>query len=162
MTRPPTDPAAEIRAIARLGTPELRLRYEAAVGKPTRSSNGAWLRQVVARHAAAEVLRGTRGPERRRIRRALQDVLAGKGAPKKPGFVTHDPRIPPVGSVLRRRHAGQEIEVSVTRTGFRFCGRHYPSLTAIAREVTGARWNGFLWFGLTGRKRGRRPRQGAA
>ena len=30
---------------------------------------------------------------------------------------------------------------------------HVPLASAIAREVTGARWNGLLWFGLTGRTR---------
>lgn len=38
--------------------------------------------------------------------------------------------------------------VKVLPAGFEFDGRHFPSLSAIAREVTGTRWNGFLFFGL--------------
>jgi len=33
--------------------------------------------------------------------------------------------------------------------GFEYDGRHYASLSALAREVTGQRWNGPLFFGLT-------------
>src|SRR2546427_5041462 len=36
--------------------------------------------------------------------------------------------------------------------GFEYEGRHYASLSALAREVTGQRWNGLLFFGLTKRE----------
>ena len=36
--------------------------------------------------------------------------------------------------------------------GFEFESRHYRSLSAIAREVTGTRWNGLLFFGLAERR----------
>jgi hypothetical protein len=32
--------------------------------------------------------------------------------------------------------------------GFRYEGRHYASLSAIATEATGTRWNGWAFFGL--------------
>ena len=51
--------------------------------------------------------------------------------------------------MLKKRHGDEVVEVKVTRTGFTFRGRVYRSLSAVAREVTGARWNGLLWFGLT-------------
>ena len=33
---------------------------------------------------------------------------------------------------------------------FEYEGRCYPSLTAVAKAVTGSHWNGMLFFGLTG------------
>lgn len=36
---------------------------------------------------------------------------------------------------------------------FEYEGRPYKSLSAIARAITGTRWNGWLFFGL--RKQGR-------
>ena len=33
--------------------------------------------------------------------------------------------------------------------GFEFDGEIYRSLSAIAQEVTGTKWNGFLFFSLT-------------
>jgi hypothetical protein len=58
----------------------------------------------------------------------------------------HDPRLPMAGTMLRRK--GQTILVEVLPKGFRYEGRQYPSLSNIAFEITGTRWNGFTFFGL--------------
>ena len=34
--------------------------------------------------------------------------------------------------------------------GFEFEDRRYQSLSAIAKDVTGSKWNGFLFFGIAG------------
>ena len=60
-----------------------------------------------------------------------------------------DRRIPKPGVVLSRRYHGQEIRVTVVEDGFEWNGRRFKSLSALAREVTGQRWNGLLFFGLT-------------
>jgi hypothetical protein len=39
--------------------------------------------------------------------------------------------------------------VKVLVDGFEFNGQIYRSLSAIAREVTGTKWNGFLFFNLS-------------
>ena len=39
--------------------------------------------------------------------------------------------------------------MEVLSKGFRFENRHYASLSAIAVAVTGTRWNGLAFFGLT-------------
>ena len=36
----------------------------------------------------------------------------------------------------------------VLEGGFEYDGTIYRSLSAIAREVTGTKWNGYLFFGL--------------
>jgi hypothetical protein len=36
----------------------------------------------------------------------------------------------------------------VLRDGYEFEGRKYKSLSAIARDITGTRWNGYRFFGL--------------
>lgn len=40
------------------------------------------------------------------------------------------------------------IEAIVEADGFRFEGRRYSSLSAIAEAATGTRWNGPRFFGL--------------
>jgi hypothetical protein len=42
--------------------------------------------------------------------------------------------------------------VKVLAEGFEFETRQYRSLSVIAREVTGTRWNGLLFFGLAERR----------
>lgn len=59
-----------------------------------------------------------------------------------------DIRVPPVGSMIRRPYKGRDLMVHVVEGGFELDGRRYRSLSAIAREVTGAHWNGLLFFGL--------------
>ena len=61
---------------------------------------------------------------------------------------TNDPRLPMVGTILRRSWKGQTILVEVLPKGFQYEGRQYPSLSNIAVEITGTRWNGFAFFGL--------------
>jgi Protein of unknown function (DUF2924) len=55
---------------------------------------------------------------------------------------------------LSRKYCEQTIFVKVLQDGFEYQGRHYRSLSAIARQVTGTRWNGLLFFGLTKRSQG--------
>ncbi len=67
-------------------------------------------------------------------------------APQRP----RDPRIPPAGTTLIRPYKGREIRVVVLDAGFRWEGREYRSLSALAAKVTGAASiNGPLWFRLT-------------
>ena len=63
-----------------------------------------------------------------------------------------DARLPASGSLLTRRLNERQIVVKVLAEGFEFESRHYRSLSAIAREVTGTRWNGLLFFGLAERR----------
>ena len=63
-----------------------------------------------------------------------------------------DRRLPPPGTLLTRRLDNRQIVVKVLEEGFEFETRRYGSLSAIAREVTGTRWNGLLFFGLAERR----------
>ena len=59
------------------------------------------------------------------------------------------------GAVLVREWNGRTYQVRVLEHGFCMDGRNYTSLTAIAKKITGAKWSGPRFFGLTG-KRGAR------
>jgi len=52
------------------------------------------------------------------------------------------------GSKLFREWHGELHEVLVLDKGFAWRGETYPSLSAIARAITGAHWNGWAFFGL--------------
>lgn len=55
---------------------------------------------------------------------------------------------PIAGTRLIREWQGIEHQVTVRIDGFEYQGRPYKSLSAIARAITGTRWNGPLFFGL--------------
>jgi hypothetical protein len=52
------------------------------------------------------------------------------------------------GARLVREWNGRTHSVTVQEEGFTYAGRSYRSLTAIAREITGAHWSGPRFFGL--------------
>ena len=64
-----------------------------------------------------------------------------------------DPRNPVAGTRLIREWNGVEHIITVLKDGFEWQGRKYKSLSGIAREITGVRWNGYRFFGLQVRPR---------
>lgn len=60
------------------------------------------------------------------------------------------------GARLVREWNGRTHTVTVQEEGFIYAGRSYRSLTAIAREITGAHWSGPRFFGLARRPIGQR------
>jgi len=55
---------------------------------------------------------------------------------------------PIAGTRLIREYQGAEHCVTVRVDGFEYLGRPYKSLSAIARAITGTRWNGWTFFGV--------------
>lgn len=56
---------------------------------------------------------------------------------------------PVPGTVLTRDYRGVEYRVVVTADSqYEFEGRLFPSLSMVAREITGTRWSGPVFFGL--------------
>ena len=63
-----------------------------------------------------------------------------------------DPRLPKAGTVVQRAWHGKTYEVTVGESDFTFKGASYRSLSALAKEITGAASiNGVAWWGLAPR-----------
>jgi len=75
---------------------------------------------------------------------AIADELEGK-APRRRSTLDNRPI---AGTRLVREWKGVEHSVTVRHEGFEYQGRPYQSLSAIARHITGTRWNGLVFFGL--------------
>jgi hypothetical protein len=84
---------------------------------------------------------------RRQLPRGFVASLETPTAPRR------DPRLPVAGSTLVRRYKGQDVRVVVLEDGFEWNGRRFDSLSEVALAVTGSKWNGWLFFGLTKRTR---------
>ncbi len=153
---------ARIVALRRLSAPELREEYLKAFGEPTQSRNKDWLfRQVAwqfqalaegglserAKRRASELARES--DVRPRSRQLLTPGLPLAAAPRivQVGPV-RDRKAPLPGTVLCRDYRGQNVVVRVLEDGFEWNGRVFGSLSAVAKAVTGAHWNGHLFFGL--------------
>jgi hypothetical protein len=64
------------------------------------------------------------------------------------------------GARLVREWRGRTHTVTVTEDGFEYSGTNYPSLTKIARKITGAHWSGPRFFGLQAKHKDRRGHHG--
>lgn len=105
--------------------------------------------------AKAEELRATAPGTRRKAAATAESPAAPTTAASKKD---RDPRLPKAGSTLEREYQGKRYKVIVHDSDFEYAGKRYNSLSTIAKEITGQVWNGFLYFGLTGRA----PKKGAA
>lgn len=77
-------------------------------------------------------------------RKAKAALSRANDTPVKPVAPSLQP-----GSRLLREWNGITHVVDVTETGFDWRGKNWRSLSAIAREITGAHWSGPRFFGLT-------------
>ena len=140
----------QIAALASKTTAELAADYATLFGRPARYRSPTWMRKRLAFKLQENALGGLT----RKARAALAELQADIQLPTAPRAEPERPRGElRVGSVLRREWRGQQIRVEMTSDGLVWDGRVFKSLSAVANEVTGSRWNGRLFFGLVERKK---------
>lgn len=154
------DMTTQLAGLRAMTVAQLRDRYRDVYGEPTRSRNKDYLRKKIAwriqelaegglskraLHRLAEL--ADDAPARRRWRgtgRREEGAAIDSTRPES----SRDPRLPDPGTVITRVHRGVEHKVTVLADGFEFAGTRFASLSRVAREITGTRWNGYLFFGL--------------
>lgn len=142
MTRRRSDQEEVAREIARLfalDRPACLDLWRATVGgAPPKHVSLTVLQKTLAYDVQAEAF-GDLPPK---ARRALEEVAAGKKS--------NAPAPIALGSQLVREWNGRVHEVEVLADGYAWKGLRFRSLSAVAREVTGARWSGPRFFGTKG------------
>ena len=123
-----------VAALAGLDLNALRAMWQEQFGLPPKLRSPDLLRHLLAWRLQAEVHGGLDRESRRKLARRGAVVPVGQHLG--------------LGAVLRRDWQGRRIEAVVEADGFRWEGKLYPSLSAVARAVTGSRWNGPRFFGL--------------
>jgi hypothetical protein len=122
---------AEISRLEDLGLDALRQAWSKGLGEPPKVASAEILRLMLAWRMQAELYGGLDEQTRRRLRQR----------PSQAGSL-------PVGSTIVRDWRGSRHEVAVTEEGFLFRGKVHRSLTAVATEITGVKWNGPKFFGV--------------
>ncbi len=56
------------------------------------------------------------------------------------------------GMKIIREWKGRVHSVTVTTTGFKYQNKDYTSLSKIASDITGSKWNGWVFFDLKNKK----------
>ncbi|MFD1985675.1 DUF2924 domain-containing protein [Mesorhizobium newzealandense] len=75
-------------------------------------------------------------------------ALAEDLEPRSGGRGIRSDNRPIAGTRLMRDWQGVEHCATVLADSYEYDGRPYKSLSAIARAITGTRWNGLIFFGL--------------
>lgn len=91
---------------------------------------------------------GLSAPYQARLEALIEDDDPPARRGRKPGRKVPRADRLLIGTRLMREWKGVAHEVTVVDGGFEYQGRLYRSLSAIARAITGTRWNGPLFFGL--------------
>ena len=84
---------------------------------------------------------------------ALAATKAKRSASPSQSPFAQDPRLPRPGSTITKEWRGRKLEVRVFADHFEFRGKPYRSLSRIACDLVGGSVNGFLFFGLTSRRK---------
>jgi len=106
------------------------------------------LLRAIAYRLQEEAYGGLSAKTRKKLDRAAQDVAAGRRVATPPR------KIKPGTRLLREWH-GVVHEVIALESSVLYREKNWPSLSAVAREITGARWSGPRFFGLKGKAHGR-------
>lgn len=128
----------EVAALGELPRKALAARWATAYGAPPAADISA---SLMRKALAWEIQAAVFGGHSAKTIRALKAVAKGGAAPKTAS----------AGTRLVREWNGATYEIEVLESGYRWRGETWRSLSAIAREITGTKWSGPRFFGLTKR-----------
>jgi hypothetical protein len=134
---------AELEQLPKTPIADLRERYrELYRAEPPKAFGPDLLRRSVAHRIQEQAYGGLPVATQRLLSQLVKAALA-----KPHGRLELPRRIKP-GSELVRSWNGKCHRVMVMADGFAYDGKEFASLSEIASEITGTRWNGPRFFGL--------------
>ena len=149
----------EVAALQRLSVGQLRQRFAELFGETTKASNRTWLVKRIAWRMQALAEGDLSERARQRAAELARDADLRLNPPQSKAHTTTqtppeavgipapvDQRLPPPGTILTRPYKGQLVQVQVLTEGFAYGGRVYPSLSAVAKTITGSHCNGYHFF----------------
>ena len=154
--------AKEVREMHKRTVRELRKQYADVFGEATNASNKDWLIKRIAWRMQSNIEGDISKRARNRASEIANDAdLRMSPPPDSPKpkaqprrtvsskvVITHDDRLPPPGSQLKRTYKRKLYICTVREDGFEYEGELFKSLTAVAKAITGQHCNGFAFFKL--------------
>lgn len=135
--RTDTSLAEKLKALETASTEELRTYWaELLGGEPPAGTRVGLMRSAIAYRIQAQV---------------YGDVRLGQALVREGGDNTGAAATASDGVRLIRSWQGELHEVQGVDDRFLYRGQTYRSLSAIARQITGTRWNGLTFFGVRDR-----------
>ena len=130
-----------IKGLSLMTAAQVKAEWHRVFGRPMPPALGVALmtRAIAARYQEQAFGGLTKAELRQLATQARKDQRHPRG--------TRAPTITP-GTWLSRAWHGEVHEVVVLESGYEHRGKRYSSLSAIARQITGAKWSGPRFFGL--------------
>ncbi len=141
---------AQVAALRSMPAPELRKQWQKLFDTPPPRYNRRFLESRLA-YRIQELAYGGLKPAAVARLEALGEQLDGGRITVRRQRADNRPM---AGTRLIREYQGIEHCATVLQDGYEWQGRPYKSLSAIARAITGTRWNGLVFFGLKNRRDG--------
>ncbi|MEW6767029.1 MAG: DUF2924 domain-containing protein [Pseudomonadota bacterium] len=135
---------AQLLALKSATTPALKARWRELFDSPPPPYNRRFLESRLAYRIQELAYGGLRKETLERLRAMAKEYDTKKRAKSKKGEEFR----PIAGTKLIREWQGIEHCVTVRSDSFEYLGQPYKSLSSVAREITGTRWNGWVFFGL--------------
>ncbi|HWR52521.1 MAG TPA: DUF2924 domain-containing protein [Bryobacteraceae bacterium] len=163
-----THPQIDVARLAMTDAGELQALHRNLFGAEHAVSNAGHLRRKIAWHlqafrdgglpqSAIEYAQAIARDAQLRVRISENAARRRKAIPLDRTATTavipeDDARIPMPGALLVREFKDRTAVVKVLDDGFEYEGRRFRSLSAVAHAITGTKWNGPVFFGLTREK----------
>lgn len=137
---------SKLSELSAAGRAELLALWSATLGKPPAALRSS--RELLASALAWQLQERKFGGLSAATTRKLR-ILGRAHERKQPAIRLPQPPINlRPGTVITKQWRGAQHTVIVLADGFEHRGRVYGSLSQVAREITGTRWNGPAFFGL--------------
>jgi len=144
----------QLAALDKMSFAELKGKWKEMFGSDAPGYNRTFLVKRLSYRIQEEAYGGVSADTRARLDQVLDaagfDEL-GRPSQIQAATAAGDKMVP--GTTLVRYWKEQRHVVTVLEKGFEYCGKPYRSLSAVAKEISGTKWNGPAFFGL--RKKGK-------
>lgn len=149
----PNSIAVEIARLHEASLNELRQKYQELYGaKPKGLAKKEHLFRKIAFKLQEDHFGGLSEKAKSMLGDELQSLnphqFKKQKQPKDKPKPSRDKRIPMIGTTLSRRYKQQEINVKVLANGFEYEQQIFPTLSALAKQITGTHVNGYAFFSL--------------
>ena len=146
---------SEIMALKNAPFEELLERYKELYGEDASGNHKIYIWRKIA-YKLQERKQGSLSVKAKARLKALieeYDPINNKALrPDKPALclpaIAKYKRLPIPGTVITKEYKDAKYQVKVLEKGFEYKGKIYKTLSAIAKEITGSHWNGYLFFNL--------------
>jgi hypothetical protein len=147
--------AEDIGALRDLDAPALRRRWRVLTGRSLPEHlPPSIVRRMVAYRIQTDAFADLDAKTARALDRIAKQRAGEEGKPtlEALGLSSRNERTLTPGTIFVREHDGVHHHVMVLEQGFAWGGITYGSLSEVARAITGTRWNGPRFFGLSPNK----------